>query len=66
MQIVQILTAKTLKIIPVKVNTNKPSRVFAHPNYKIQHIAAKGTSSKNIVKGKRVYKLATFHFKRIY
>ena len=66
MQIVQILTAKTLKIIPVKVNTNKPSRVFAHPNHEIQHTAAKGTSSKNIVEGKRVRKLAAFHFERIY
>jgi hypothetical protein len=34
-QIVQIPTAKTSEIVPVRVNANKPFRVFAHPNYKI-------------------------------
>ena len=65
-QIVQISTAKTSKIVLIKVNANEPFRVFVHLNYKIQHIAAKGTSFKNIVKGKRVYKLAAFHFECIY
>ena len=34
-QIIQILTAKTLEIILVRVNANEPFRVFAHLNYKI-------------------------------
>jgi hypothetical protein len=35
MQIIQILTAKTLGIIPIKVNANKPSRLFAQLNYEV-------------------------------
>ena len=34
-QIIQIPIAKILKIVLVKVNANKPFRVFAHFNYKI-------------------------------
>jgi hypothetical protein len=35
MQIIQIPITKTLEIILVKVNANKPFKVFAHFNYKI-------------------------------
>jgi hypothetical protein len=34
-QIIQIPTIKTLEIILVKVNANKPFKVFVHLNYKI-------------------------------
>jgi len=34
-QIVQISTAKTSKIVLIKVNANEPFRVFVHLNYKI-------------------------------
>ena len=77
-QIERIPTAKepqieSSSISHIKVNTIgqnnqniKPSRAFAHPNYKIKLVVAKGASSKNIIKGKRIRKPAAFYFKRIY
>ena len=59
----------------VNANTNtigqndqniEPSRAFAHPDHEIKLAVAKGTSSKNIIEGKRIRKPAVFHFKRIY
>jgi hypothetical protein len=34
-QIIQIPTTKTLKIVLIRVNANKPFKVFVHLNYKI-------------------------------
>jgi hypothetical protein len=59
----------------VNANTNtigqndqniKPFRAFAHPDHEIKLAVAKGTSSKNIIEGKRIRKPAAFHFERIY
>jgi hypothetical protein len=61
--------------IEVNANTNafsqnnqniKLFRAFAHPNYKIKLVIAKGASSKNIIERKRIRKLAAFYFKQIY
>ena len=41
-------------------------RAFAHPNYKIKLVVAKGASFKNIIEGKRIRKPAVFYFKQIY
>jgi len=38
-------------------------RAFAHLDYEIKLVVAKGASSKNIIEGKRIRKPAAFYFK---
>jgi hypothetical protein len=48
------------------IRNKEPFKVFAHLDYKIKLIAAKGASFKNVIKKKHICKLAAFYFKYIY